>query len=153
MSFSALFSMDRHKESDPLNIIIDFSSLCLMMLLVYEKNRTWNVWQRVSGHREDQRCDSLVTATWRLAFPSSITSITSSGLVTKRSVQPLVRKKHMHPLVCALKTCNTQKQNTFYLKPKAHTCLHVFICTQKRLGTFHVRTWTYKCAFSLLVLR
>lgn len=30
----------------------------------------------------------LVTATWRLDFPSSITSMTSSGLDTKRSVQP-----------------------------------------------------------------
>lgn len=31
---------------------------------------------------------SLVTATWRLDLPSSITSMTSSGLDTKRSVQP-----------------------------------------------------------------
>lgn len=32
--------------------------------------------------------DSLVTATWRLDLPSSITSMTSSGLETKRSVHP-----------------------------------------------------------------
>lgn len=36
----------------------------------------------------DRQTDSLVTATWRLALPSSITSITSSGLETKRSVHP-----------------------------------------------------------------
>lgn len=32
--------------------------------------------------------DSLVTATCLLALPSSMTSMTSSGLDTKRSVQP-----------------------------------------------------------------
>lgn len=32
--------------------------------------------------------NSLVTATWRFDLPSSITSMTSSGLETKRSVQP-----------------------------------------------------------------
>lgn len=43
--------------------------------------------------RRSQKCsggagDSLVTATCLLAFPSSMTSMTSSGLDTKRSVQP-----------------------------------------------------------------
>lgn len=47
---------------------------------------------------DDQRRDSLVTATWRLAFPSSITSITSSGHVTKRSVHPSMKQTHEHTI-------------------------------------------------------
>ena len=39
----------------------------------------------------------LVTATCRFAFPSSMTSITSSGLETKRSVAPYkIRAKFYH---------------------------------------------------------
>ena len=39
-----------------------------------------------------RRADLLVTATWRLDLPSSMTSMTSSGLETKRSVQPYITR-------------------------------------------------------------
>lgn len=81
--------------------ITHFSPLHLIMVLLYQWKMSdmtpLTVW--VSEHQEDQQRDSLVTATWRLAFPSSITSITSSGLVTKRSVQPLVRDRHTHTFI------------------------------------------------------
>lgn len=48
---------------------------------------------------QNQMRDSLVTATWRFTLPSSITSITSSGLVTNRSVQPLLKTKHKHSFI------------------------------------------------------
>ena len=45
-------------------------------------------------------CYLLVTATCRLALPSSMTSMTSSGLDTNRSVAPC--KCHKEPLIFVL---------------------------------------------------
>ena len=40
----------------------------------------------------EELCNLLVTATWRLAFPSSMASMTSSGLDTNLSVAPYMNE-------------------------------------------------------------
>lgn len=70
----------------------------LLLLLLARIVTSWNCLHVVTQQPRicrlrDEAEDSLVTATWRLDLPSSITSMTSSGLETKRSVHPWERCK------------------------------------------------------------
>lgn len=107
----------------------------LTLILLYSNcdKKIWHcVWQvsdsvSVGTSWGSTVCDSLVTATWRLAFPSSITSITSSGLVTNRSVQPWVKNRHVQTFICAVK-----KTNKHLCKHSPINCLlqmNTSICT------------------------
>lgn len=81
------------------------------------------------------KCDSLVTATWRFTLPSSITSITSSGLVTNRSVQPLLKTKQKHSVIprkrkqtSVPKCINLRKPFHICTFPAGYGCKSVQIC-------------------------
>lgn len=63
--------------------------------------------------------DLLVTATCLFAFPSSITSITSSGLETKRSVQPWQWNTHQQNI--SSRTLQTRGQYGYLEAERTHS--------------------------------
>lgn len=84
----------------------------ILKLLMKTLSKTWRKWLTICAFppflrreankyykqidkslRGNRRWYLLVTATWRFDFPSSMVSITSSGLHTKRSVQPFGKKR------------------------------------------------------------
>lgn len=91
------------ETSSPLTLLEQSSwlhSLCFSPLhLRRVDQRKKNQKNRRAEICRTNKHDSLVTATWRFTLPSSITSITSSGLVTNRSVQPLLKTKHIHSFI------------------------------------------------------
>jgi len=85
----------------------------------------------------------LVTATCRFAFPSSITSMTSSGLDTNRSVAPYVQQQQyyitfMKPDTPSHQKCFTQVKTKCPLPEEMLICYKVFnTITTERTCNMH----------------
>lgn len=99
-----------------------------------------------------QRRDSLVTATWRFAFPSSITSITSSGLVTNRSVQPWVEERHVRLGFEECKRTSKQSNLSPHITMNAaftNECLHM----QRHFAYVHINRHRHEKVYAVWQFR